>query len=344
MTISSDSTRVNNNAVQQYINIVGKKLEVSTPNLPELLANNPTSTNISNDNNSIENSPAFIFRLIDKIQSKLGANTPIVDKNLNHDQILDVLDYAKAQGQINDKDPITLINCDTHSDIFSDSKISSETIANWVNSAVKNYNIKDVYWVIPDYIMNNPKYADTIFKRQYSENQQAFLGNEHPDKVDYKKSKIIQTLYMDEKTGELYSESRIDGLNSKYKKYGMEDRHIDKSKFKPINIHMCSKEQLPQFKDKKNVVLSIDADYFANSGYHTTEQIGNTPSDKELYQTISDFDSIMTKKINPEVLSLTMSPGYTSENSFGKISEYFDNLIKNSKTGKDALQKYTRTD
>lgn len=57
----------------------------------------------------------FNLDKFDKNIKEITAQTKVIDANLNHNQALDVADWAKSQGL---QMPDVLINFDTHSDIY----------------------------------------------------------------------------------------------------------------------------------------------------------------------------------------------------------------------------------
>ncbi|MDE6138504.1 MAG: hypothetical protein K2F57_03450, partial [Candidatus Gastranaerophilales bacterium] len=77
-------------------------------------------------------------------------NTKLIDLNTDHNQALDVSEYAKLHGI---KIPEILVNFDTHSDIFLNYPVISEGnagVENWINELIaKNPEIKEIYWVMP---------------------------------------------------------------------------------------------------------------------------------------------------------------------------------------------------
>ena len=91
---------------------------------------------------------------------------------------------------------------------------------------------------------------------------------------------------------------------------------------------------------EQNVFLSVDADYFANSGFDTTGSVSNIPDANELKQSLREFNEVMYQKMSPNIISCTYSPEYTPYDSLPEIAKYFDLLVKGSKTGEDALKNY----
>lgn len=74
----------------------------------------------------------------------------LIDINIDHSQALDVIETAREKSI---EIPDTIINFDTHSDLFVYQKISPKygaQIYNWINElVVKNPEINTVYWVMP---------------------------------------------------------------------------------------------------------------------------------------------------------------------------------------------------
>ena len=81
---------------------------------------------------------------------KVTQNTKLIDLNTDHNQALDVSEFAKNHGI---KAPEILVNFDTHSDIYLNYPVIAEGSAgveNWINELIaKNPELKEIYWVMP---------------------------------------------------------------------------------------------------------------------------------------------------------------------------------------------------
>lgn len=267
-------------------------------------------------------------------------NLKIIDSNMDHNQALDVIEYAKQQGV---EIPKTIINFDTHSDVYLFSPIDKRLgaqIYDWLNEVfAKNPNTDELYWVMPEEEATDPA-LQAMFKAKESTVIDIILyGNSqrNSDEVNpnVHKYPYIQYFVVDTKSG--YIKEIIDE-NDKFKRLPLDPQNPN---YKKIKIITCTESTLPDFKNKK-VFLSIDADYISNSGYDTPLKFSN---DKNAYQIQAAvyklIKTIHKKHIRPEIISLTLSPHYVPDEDIDTMLSFFELFVTNSGK-KDALQEYTR--
>jgi hypothetical protein len=222
----------------------------------------------------------------------------ISDYFTHHNMALDTLDVAKKEGLSNS--PTTLIRFDAHRDMLFQEVDKSQNIGTYVNTILKNENIKDVY--------------NVIYNDQQKEKDQPSIV------IDYPKNRII---YVDKSANKLLFEKPAD-----YDK--------NPSKYREINYHETSIEDLPSFKNKKGIMLDIDADYFDDS----SSNINYTK--EELKNKIENFvETLDEKGIKPEITTCAISPGWTKSNSVNYIERFFQDINEKSSID-DLLMGYRR--
>ena len=272
-------------------------------------------------------------------------NTKLIDANLDHNQALDVSDYIKSQKlQL----PKIIINFDTHSDLYINKSITipkEEGIASWLNAYLAKYpEVEELYWVMPDEESANIELQKLFAQNDISDiaNGVEFYGNslylELPedyfernplDKISYSQEFLI-----DKRNGRLneYFEK------NKYSQQ-LTDPYFDHSK--KIKVTTCTIDSLPDFKGEK-VFLSIDADFISNSGFDTLENFSLEKNKKEILEDFNKiFETINSKRINPEYISMSLSPQYLPKKHHKYVNKIFRKIIQYSNK-KDALGTYTR--
>ena len=262
-------------------------------------------------------------------------NLKLIDVNIHHNQALDAIELAKEK---NIKVPDTIINFDTHSDIYVYQGIGQDGahIYDWLNEYfAKNKNADTLYWVMPEE-ETQMKNFDIIFKDiDIKGVDMSLLGNSKKpkDKVNSKinETPFIQDFLVDTKTS--YMEEIISTKD--------EDK-LKNPRYKKIKIITCTEKTLPNFKGK-NVILSLDMDYISNSGFDTIENWSHNRDAKEIDIALSKMIMTIKKKnIRPEIISITLSPQYVPKKDRQQLAYFIENFLQNS--GKqDILQEYTRT-
>lgn len=267
----------------------------------------------------------------DKINVKavLG-ETKIADINTDHNQALDVIEAAKKQGI---KMPSTIINFDSHSDLYNTDNLNGiQSIASWLNYAAGEDGVEQVVWVVPEKsIKNNPKAYQIYFGLNLK--GQSIIGNEDPLQAYRDLSKpLVQTFYMDKKSKGLfpayyYKDEEIKNL-------------LANGTIKKIQLITCTESNMPDFKNK-DVMLSFDADYFNNCGFDTGYQVTNTPDDiNDSFS--SALKTLKEKHVKPSIANFTISPQYTSYERNDEAYGYYKFLMANTPQKTDNIEFYTR--
>lgn len=96
-------------------------------------------------------------------------DTKLIDANTDHNQALDVAEYAVKKGI---KFPEIIINFDTHSDVYLNYPVMEQGAArveSWINELfVKNQNLKELYWVMPNEESNKPSLQTLFAENDFS--------------------------------------------------------------------------------------------------------------------------------------------------------------------------------
>ena len=247
-----------------------------------------------------------------------------IEINTNHNEALNVFEnYIKKSG----KHVPLLINFDTHSDVYINRKNDIATIGNWVNFCFNIYKVTEFYWIIPNYIIANSEYSKTYKQKQNSQ-KGPLLGF---DNIDLDLNKVTtQKLLFNPKTIELISKGKLNSINKKCKIFNMKNIEEQLTNLIPIDINILTISNL-NILSGKEILLSIDADYFCNSGYDTTYRINNRYiKEEELTENINFFlDKLSESEINPCAVSLTYSPIYIQRKYYKNIEQFFS-AVKNA--------------
>lgn len=278
-----------------------------------------------------------IFSPAPKIK-KICKNLQIIDANTDHNQALDVFEYAKKH---NIKIPNTIINFDTHSDVYLFQKIDKQKgaqISNWLNEFFAKYpNTKELYWVMPEEEAIAPNLQE-MFKQKDPIEEIMLYGNSRKNSTDINPNvhefPYTQEFLIDTKTG--YAKEIISDIDKK-KKLSLDPKSPN---YKTIKITTCTISSIPNFKNK-NVILSIDGDYISNSGFDTQLFFTNNRDESGIKKEINRITKVLIKKnIQPSIISLTLSPIYVPDEDVNTILKFFQTFIKYSGK-KDSIQIYT---
>ena len=269
-------------------------------------------------------------------------NTKVIDKNIDHNQALDVIEYAQKQRI---KPPSILINFDTHSDMYLNQKISpteGAKIEDWINEYIaKNDNVDTVYWVMP-----KEEALDFKLRFIFGFNDEAALLSGTPLYGNTLKLFMPRFLFIPLNLKAYKQNALIDPktaiLNEYVKNYKYNKILFDKNtKYRKVTIINCTENTLPDFKDK-DVFLSIDADYLSNLGFDTTEDFQIQKTSQEVYETFHSMMNTLDKKhVRPSVISMTLSPQYLPAQHHEQVQDLFEQVLNIAKKP-DALSSYTR--
>lgn len=242
--------------------------------------------------------------------------------NTNHNEAVGVY---KRYFQKNENVPI-LVNFDSHSDLALNEKLSINTIANWVNFCIKEFDINEFYWVVPNHIVNAEK---TFVSHHYSSSIRRTNFFCFKDMKFNPLENNSGYIYYSKNTNEIRNEKNVEHINKKCTKYGLEPI-INENEWKKVKVSVLTENDLKVLKDKE-ILLSVDADYFCNSGFDTTQKLNNLDISKE--ELLDNFDKFINvleeNEIKIKSCSLTYSPIYFPSKFKKEIEEFF-NFIKQS--------------
>ena len=247
-----------------------------------------------------------------------------IEINTNHNEALEVFEnyIKKSEPRI----PL-LVNFDTHSDVYINNKNNIATIANWVNFCFKNFGVTEFYWIIPNYIIENSEY-----RKIYEQKTNLINGPLHSfDNIDINLNTVTkEQLLYDNNTNELISINKLSLINKKCKMFNMPDIEKQLTHLIPIDINILTISNL-NILSGKEILLSIDADYFCNSGFDTVDRINNKDiTEEELTENINLLlDKLSESEVKPCAVSLTYSPIYIQKKYYKNI-EHFFNAVKNA--------------
>lgn len=251
--------------------------------------------------------------------------------NENHNEAFTAFNnYLKKTEK---KIPI-LVNFDTHSDLYQNYKFINinKNIANWVNFCIKEFNLEEFYWIIPDYIAQNSVYRKK-FQEKTNLNFNCPFKCFDDEKIDLKKVNMRE-LYFNNKTGEIITLLRENNLKKNCKLFNMPSVFEQIPDLRKIRIYILTKHNLDILKGKE-VLLSIDADYFCNSGFDTLDNINNKfITQEELNNSFNEFiKTLLQADIAIPSVSLTYSPIYMPKNLRPEFEKFY-NTIKEASNNK----------
>ncbi len=263
------------------------------------------------------------FTLDDINNAKYIFSKSITNINTNHNQAIDVYNSVLAQFPgFKEKKP-ALINFDLHSDIYINFSGNPQKHVNWINYLILKENIREIYWVIPDFIVENEKY-----KKNFETIKTFELPYFRPTNADLNKLNEF-TLYIDKELQEIHTLEKINFVNSKCKKFDINPLYSTEGK-ELLKVYVCTAKSLPNLKNQY-IFLSVDADYFCNNGFDTLNNISNIPSELQLRENFSKFINILKEKeITANLISLSKSPQYCPENLLKAVEKFFELIEENS--------------
>lgn len=281
---------------------------------------------------------------IDELIIKITQDTKLIDINTDHNQALDVIEYAHKKGL---QTPKILVNFDTHSDIFLNSRVikpEGAGLENWINEYIaKNPQVEVIYWVMP-----KEEATDYELRTFFGENKEDDLNGGVQLFGNSIKNSIRGRFAVIPLTQKSYSQkflidSKTGILNEYDPTYRISTKLFDPNiQYRSVKIITCTEQTLPNLAGQ-NVFLSIDADYTSNSGFDTIGDFKIIKSPKEVENTfISIFETLSKKNIKPAIISLSISPQYLPEAHHELVYNIYNYFLHTS--GKhDEIKTYTRT-
>lgn len=231
---------------------------------------------------------------------RLFKDTCIFEIVRNHNQALDVnIGGALKSAGLNEKDEVTLVNFDAHSDLWRGSvRDDACSIAQWVNRAIEqNPQLNEVIWALPNNFYEDPQLRRHFFNEQpKSVGDRGFIRGPSDTKA-----------YLHKETGRFTWDKAPENFAAESEKY----RVIDIRK-RPLSA-------LPDLKGK-NVILSTDLDGFDNRGFDTS--LGaEVPWKGE--KGFSDYlDTLEAKGVKPFMHLVSVSPEYLRKEHMEQLLEF----------------------
>jgi hypothetical protein len=251
-------------------------------------------------------------------------NSKIVDISERHDQVLDVYKVASEEARIKQDKPITLIHFDTHSDMKDKNDNIDYGISVWVNSLIKNYNVTDVYWVLPDWTKKNQVNSLFWAKDDKMPNYIDETFNLMPPEFSIYKTKRAKDPFLFFKKPKGYEHNKDD--------------------FSEIKIHKRIMEELPDFNGAKNIHLDFCGDYFGNRGFSTIERTNYNYTKEGLNNLFCKVtESLYEKGVRPFITTMALSREFVPPEDVHEIKHFWQEIVKSSGKG-DYLIGYKHAD
>lgn len=277
---------------------------------------------------------------------EITKNAKLIDLNTDHNQALDVSEFAKKSG--GGKLPEILVNFDTHSDIYLNYPVISEGSAgveNWINEFIaKNPEVKEIYWVMPYEEAKNLNLQTLFAENDYHliprGKASPLYGNSMNPKIRWLHF-VFTPLFKEPFSQEFLINTKTGKINEITPNKALFDYLFTPiNQYKRVKIITCTEETLPDFHGKK-IFLSIDADYTSNSGFDTAENFSFIKSRKDIEKTFySILKTVNDKNMKPEIISLSLSPQYLPEIHHEYVATIFYYILQIS--GKeDVITTYT---
>ncbi|MBR1617632.1 hypothetical protein IJ670_05715, partial [bacterium] len=258
----------------------------------------------------------------EKLFKEVFKNLLFADINQEHNQIGDVINEINR----NYKMPKTIINFDSHSDMYGQHAFQDGTIfiADWVNWALAQENVEKMIWVIPEESIKTNPSAKYLYFDYMPYHSHTLNGNfDHTQIPDYLgKTPFIQKIWIDRDNFLI-----LPSLNN----------NKPQGNVKVVEFIMCTISSLPDLKNE-DILLSLDGDYFHCSGYNTQGYISNMPID--INKTFKDFiEALYSKNIRPKFLNCSISVRYVGYERNDELYGFFKYILKISNK-KDKIKGY----
>ncbi len=216
-----------------------------------------------------------------KVLRKVLSKVVVYNSSDEHVNTLMGIRQAVRYQLLRERQNVVLLNVDTHSDLYNydgEHVSGGPTSAAWMNPAIlENPKISEVIWVRPPEMDSAVKGYHFVLNKPTKD-----LG---PDK----------TIYVDHQAQILYFSPPADLLTHP-------------AKYKPVTVRTITADQLPDLQGR-DVIMSLDMDYFSNTGYDTHQKIQVPYRGQE--QVCDLFETLARKHIRPFLLSVALSPKYS---------------------------------
>ncbi|MDJ0793311.1 MAG: hypothetical protein QNI98_03630 [Woeseiaceae bacterium] len=255
---------------------------------------------------------------LDVAASKLAdlwRQTQAADLMQHNNQVLDFIQSTTAAGITDSNNGLTVIRFDTHSDLRAYASplgyTPQEHIGDFLDTLIGDGFVSEVYWVMPDWTRHRV-YADDFHNADTSRFSDSPYSNVH-----YVQGPSTLEIYVARNTGELHFMSPPE--------------HLLPEEVKRVNFHKVLLDELPDFSDRENIYLEMDADYWSNVGYHTHAGAGHDPTSTELAGSmIRVFDTLLSLGVKPRIASMCLSPAFTANEDRAAMARVFIDALDQS--------------
>jgi hypothetical protein len=220
----------------------------------------------------------------------------------HNNQVLDFIDSVAGEIRTSGQ---TVIHFDAHSDFYVYERpqdyVSSEDIAEFMNTLIADGNASEVYWVVPDWT-RRADYADVFWGEE-------FIRTDAGNPTSFLQGPASLDLWVDLNRKVIFFDAPAESDNV----------------LRRIRFHKLTVDELPDFTDNESIYLEVDADYFSNTGYDTQESAGENPGEADLKTLLHrSFRLLADRNVRPALVSLSTSPFYTADEDRRMISHAFE--------------------
>ena len=249
--------------------------------------------------------PAADAPALDAVVERIAAlirGADAFDMFPHNNQVIDFLDDVAGEIAVDD---LTVVHFDSHSDFFVYADpadyVSSEHLGEFLNTLIARGNVREVYWVMPDWT-REPEAAEIFWDEKLSADM-----DDGPDA--YVNGPRVLELWVDLAKREIRFEAPAAPASS----------------LRRVRFHKLTLDELPAFAGDERIYLEIDADYFSNTGHDTTLNTGENPSEPELRALLlRAFTRLAERGVHPRLVSVAMSPSYTADEDRRALSLAFE--------------------
>lgn len=226
----------------------------------------------------------------------------------DHDEMINVIKDFISSGKL-DSSPKTLINVDYHADMHSNNRHLDENyvdVGNWINVLVSEGVVDEIYWILPD-----ETWAEEGRRDWYWE-QDTAAGRTY-----FKAGAADQIFYLDPVSGRLFFDTPENvGL------------------MKKVEFHKRTLSNLPNFTGGKQVMLTIDADFFDNGDMILPQSQTKKQLDKKFR---AFLDRIISIGVRPVLVTCARSIDFTSKKYTAELEMFFGLIKYSTKTKQDYM-------
>ena len=267
--------------------------------------------------------PAPRLEEVVELWSELFRATKAVDVSTHNNQLLD---FMEEMSETQPSGGWTLVRFDTHSDLYlaadPDQYQPAEEIADFLNVAIAEERIEEIFWVLPDWSRS-------------ASMRGAFWNTELPlarleGGAPYLAGPATLDVFLHRGTDRLY--------------FGAPPEDVAPEAVRRIRVHKLVLEELPDLAGRDHVLLEVDADYFSNSGIDTVRAAAWNPSRERLLEAMRAVAAkLRASGVRAELAYSCLSPEYVGPEDQGEIFSVFAAAMGQSRKS-DRLIGYRHND